>query len=154
MPSTRQEQAAALWLAEGHVRAASAKGAEVRTDLGVPILLGKGLRVTIDTRRWLGRHVLSTKVKQKQHHINRLELEAVDLAIRWRIRAKARTRRCLHLVDSQMALSVLARGRGSSKRLTPAVRRISARQLATGMIIVWGFVRSGLNPSDKPSRAQ
>ena len=147
------ERAAMLWLAEAHVRASSSRGTEVRTDLGIPLQMKAAHRVSVDARRWQWRHVLSVKVKRK-FHINRLELEGVDMALRWRLRSQTRSRRCLHLVDSQVALAILSRGRTSSKRLTPAVRRVSARVLAAGMAVTYGFVRSCLNPSDRPSRMQ
>ena len=96
--------------------------------------------------------MLASRVKKPRHHINRLELVGVDLAVRWRLRAKSRTRRCLHLVDSQVALAILTRGRTSSARLTPAVRRIYSRLLASGLSITFAYVRSSLNPADEPSR--
>ena len=132
VPKLEHERAAMLWLAEAHVRASSSRGTEVRTDLGVPLQMKAAHRVSVDARRWQWRHVLSVKVKRK-FHINRLELEGVD---------------------SQVALAILSRGRTSSKRFTPAVRRVSARVLAAGMAVTYGFVRSCLNPSDRPSRMQ
>ena len=150
-PQLREERAALLWLAEAHMRAASSRATEVRTDLNVPLYAPATHRVSIDSRRWLWRHVVSKAVKTR-HHINRLELEAVDLAIRWRMRSRARTRRCVHLMDSQVALAVLARGRSASRKLAPAARRIAARTLASGLAMTYGYVRSGLNPADRPSR--
>ena len=73
-PANLQRRAAELWLAEAHMRACSAKGAEVRSDLGVPLSVNLIHRVSIDTRRWDWRHVVACKVKRKGHHINRLEL--------------------------------------------------------------------------------
>ena len=152
VPELKHERAALLWLAEAHVRAQGSRGTDVRTDLGIPLQMKAAHRVSIDSRRWEWRHVLSVRVKRK-FHINRLELEAVDMCLKWRMRSQHRTRRYVHLVDSQVALAILSRGRTSSKRLTPAVRRVSARVLAAGLAVTYGFVRSCLNPSDRPSRA-
>ena len=151
-PTAVQRHAGALWLVEAHLRSSSSRGSEVRADFSLPMMPRPLHKTTIDTRRWHWRHVLASRVKKPRHHINRLELEGVDLAVRWRLRAKSRTRRCLHLVDSQVALSILTRGRTSSARLTPAVRRICSRLLASGLSITFAYVRSSLNPADEPSR--
>ena len=154
VPTGLQAQAAAVWLVESHVRACSAKGTEIRADLGIPMTVKLTHRVSVDTRRWRWKHVLARKLKAKRHHINRLEMEAVDLALRWRLRSAKRARRFLHLVDSQVSLSVLAKGRTASPRLRPVARRIAARVLASGLVVTWGYVRSVLNPADAPSRGE
>jgi len=74
------------------------------------------------------------------------------LTLKWRLRFGARGKRLLHLLDSRVAISVVARGRTSSFRLRGVIRRLGARQLAGGMYVAWGYVRSGLNVSDAPSR--
>ena len=148
-------RAASMWLAEAHFRACDARGSEVRTDLNVPLVGRPVHRTSVDSRRWRWRHVLSQKVKRAQQrllHINRLELEAADLTLKWRLRSGARGKRFLHLLDSRVAISVVARGRTSSFRLRGVTRRLGARQLAGGMYVAWGYVRSGLNVSDAPSR--
>ena len=100
--------------------------------------------------------MLAVKVKQhrKARHINCLELEAVSAAVDWRLRSRSRGKRFLHLVDSQVALSILCKGRSSSLRLTPVTRRIAARLLAGFMFPVFAFVKSAWNPSEEPSRNQ
>ena len=64
----------------------------------------------------------------------------------------ARSRRFLHLVDSQVVLSVLGRGRTSSPNLRPVLGSIFARALSAGVFFAIGFVQSGLNVADIPSR--
>ena len=153
-PSGLQGHAAQCWLVESRIRACSSKGTEVRSDLGVPLSVKLMHRVSIGSRRWAWRHVLARKLKAKRHHINRLEMEAIDMAVRWRLRSKKRARRFLHLSDSQVSLSVFAKGRTASPRLWPVARRIAARVLGSGLVVTWGFVRSALNPAGAPSRGQ
>ena len=155
-PRVLRQAMASQWLVEAHIRSSEPRGGEVRLDLNIPLRARAMHRVSIDTRRWRWRHVLSIKVKQrrKARHINCLELEAVAAAIDWRLRSRARGQRYLHLVDSQVALSILCKGRSSSLRLTPVTRRIAARLLAGFMFPVFAFVKSAWNPSDEPSRQQ
>ena len=132
-------------------RSSDQRGSEVRTDLGVPWVARPQVRSSVDTRRWKWRHVLKHKIKRPEH-INLSELRAFELMLWWRLRAKARRRRFLHLVDSQVVLSVLGRGRTSSRRLRPTLRSVFARALSAGVFFTIGFVQSGLNVADIPSR--
>ena len=92
--------------------------------------------------------------KERHLHINQLELKAIRLAIDWRIRSKIRRRKFVHLVDSQVALAIVCKGRTASRRLLPEVRRIAARCIAAGLHPTYAYVRSKWNASDEPSRAQ
>ena len=144
----------AQWLAEGHVRATEPRGGDVRVDLALPMRPRAGHRVSIDTRRWTWRHVLSSRVRRsaRKAHINQLEMRAVLLSLDWRLRAGQRKRRFVHLVDSQVSLAILCKGRTSSRKLLPEARRIAARVLAAGLTPCYAYVRSKLNPADAPSR--
>ena len=127
----------------------------MRLDLALPLFPKAAHRVSVDARTWTWRHVVSSRLKRDQvgrHHINALELKAVLLALNWRLRSKQRCRRFVHLVDSQVALSILAKGRTSSRKLRPVVRRINARLVCTNMVGTWAYVRSALNVADEPSR--
>ena len=93
-------------------------------------------------------------MKRRGAHINNLELQAVLLALDWRLRSGSRPKRFLHLIDSQVALATLAKGRTSSRRLLPVTRKIAARVLAGGLVPLYSFVRSALNPADEPSPAK
>ena len=143
-----------VWMVESHVRSVDPRGAEVRLDLGTPMQSRPQHRVGIDARRWTWRHVISRRLKKSRRHINALELQAVLLALEWRLRSRRRNRRFLHLIDSQVALNVLCKGRTSSLRLVRLTRAIAARTLAGNMLPVYAYVRSALNPSDAPSRGQ
>ena len=142
------------WLSEAHVRASEPRGGHIRADLAVPMRPRAGHRVSVGSRRWTWRHVVSTKVKRKRRclHINQLELKAIRLALDWRLRAGRRKSRFVHLVDSQVALAMVCKGRTSSFRLLPEARHIAARCIAGGLHPTYGYVRSKWNPSDVPSR--
>ena len=58
----------------------------------------------------------------------------------------------LHLVDSQVALGIFMKRRTSSKMLQRVLRRANAICLASGLLPVFIYVRSELNPADAPSR--
>ena len=144
------------WLAESHVRASEPRGGEIRADLAVPMRPRAGHRVSVDSRRWSWHHVVSTKVAKRERclHINQLELKAIRLALDYRLRSQTRRKRFLHLVDSQVALAVVCKGRTSSRRLLPEARRIAARCIAAGLHPTYAYVRSKWNASDEPSRAR
>ena len=143
------------WLVEGFVRSSEPRGGEVRLDLALPLFPKAAHRVSVGARRWTWRHVVSSRMKRDQvgrHHINALELKAVLLALNWRLRSKQRCRRFVHLVDSQVSLAILCKGRSSSRRLLPQARRIGARQLAGFLFPTFAYVKSAWNPADEPSR--
>jgi hypothetical protein len=81
------------------------------------------------------------------------ELRAVLSAIKWRARREKQAgHRFLHLVDSQVALLALAKGRSSSSALTYVLQRVSAVQLASNLYPLYGYVSTSDNPADAPSR--
>jgi hypothetical protein len=91
--------------------------------------------------------------KRSRGHINELEMHAVLAALRWRLRPPHRLRRrVVHLVDSQVVLSALAKGRSPSRRLNYDLKKVNALILASGVVIVYGYIRSRDNPADGPSR--
>eukprot|EP00438_Fugacium_kawagutii_P023130 Skav208787 [mRNA] locus=scaffold931:260209:264566:- [translate_table: standard] len=63
----------------------------------------------------------------RQEHINRLELRSILLALKHRVvHLKEVDVRFLHLTDSYVCMSVVAKGRSSSVMLTSVLRQISA----------------------------
>ena len=81
------------------------------------------------------------------------ELRAVLSAMKWRaLREDQAGQRFLHLVDSQVGLLALAKGRSSSSALTYVLQRISAVQLASNLYPLYGYVSTSDNPADAPSR--
>ena len=88
-----------------------------------------------------------------EEHINLLEVRASHLMMRWRSRTPARIKsRCVHLVDSPVALAFLCKGRSSSWKMNSLLRRIGALTVAGGFLPSWGYTMSLWNPADKGSR--
>ena len=86
-------------------------------------------------------------------HINKLELRAVQTALRWRLfRHKESSCRILHLVDSMVSLQVLNKGRSSSHKLRATCKKIAALQLVGNFMLVLAYTSTKTNPADRPSR--
>ena len=60
--------------------------------------------------------------------------------------------RCLHLIDSQVVLGAVAKGRSPSRRLNFVIKRINVIILAGDLEVFVAFVLSADNPADRPSR--
>ena len=111
------------------------------------------LRMSIPAKLWKWRVICGWRWQGSPEHINVLELRAVLTALKWRFSKKAWLRtRFLHLVDSQVCLHALARGRSSSRKLRRTLLRIDALLLASGSHGVWTYVHTDQNPADAPSR--
>ena len=89
----------------------------------------------------------------KLEHINVLELRGLLHTLLWRCRKVSfQGSRWLHLLDSQVALSVATKGRSSSKALNNVLRRLAALQLASNSYMLLAYVAGPDNPADEPSR--
>ena len=111
------------------------------------------LRSSIPARLWRWRTICGWKWTGAKEHINCLELRAVLTSIRWRLEKKRQYRmRFIHLVDSQVVLHSLSRGRSRSRKLRRTLLRINSLLLATGSSGVWAYVHTSQNPADRPSR--
>lgn len=111
------------------------------------------LRASIPAKLWRWRAIASWRWSDQGEHINSLELRAVLTALRWRIeRNKCIHSKFIHLVDSQVCLHALSRGRSSSKKLRRTLLRSNALLLATKTHVVWAYVHAEQNPADAPSR--
>ena len=134
------------------IRAADYRGSDVRLDSGELLRPHAWPRRSIDPARWAWYTVLSAPFTREEH-INALELKAAFLTLRWRTRSSKRVfTRFLHLIDSQVALSVLVKGRSSSWRLNRILSRINALTLAANLVPSYAYIMSEWNPSDRPSR--
>ena len=92
---------------------------------------------------------------QLEEHINVLELRAFLAAVRWRTRsAEAIGSKNLYLLDSHVAIGALQKGRSPKPQLLRIVRKISALCLASSHVNLLGYIRTDINPADKPSRAK
>ena len=115
------------------------------------------LRTSVPSRLWKWRVACGWAWKRQQsnetEHINRLELRAVLTSIKWRVlKARLRHGRFLHLVDSLVSLHAVNKGRSSSRKLRVVMEKISAWLLLSGNSCVLGYVDTGQNPADAPSR--
>ena len=111
------------------------------------------LRASIPSNLWRWKTVCGWRWSGSSEHINVLEMRAVLTALQWRFARKGWIRtRFLHLVDSQVCLHALARGRSSSRKLRRTLLRINSLLLASGAHGVWTYVHTELNPADRPSR--
>lgn len=87
-------------------------------------------------------------------HINSLELRSIVHSIEYRIRHLQEAHmRIVHLSDSYIAISIISKGRTSSRMLRPLLRRLSAALLAFDLYLVMGHVESSENPTDHDSRS-
>jgi len=73
--------------------------------------------------------------------------------MRWRARSLRNfDARFLHLVDSQVVLGIVAKGRTTSRRLRKSLHRYNMLILAMRSQPLLGWVISAHNPADEPSR--
>ena len=89
---------------------------------------------------------------KRPDHINVLEVRAWAAYVRRKARRGRQPARWAHLLDSMVALNVLAKGRSSSRHLNAEVRRGNAIVLAMGFMPFYIWVASADNPADEPSR--
>lgn len=90
------------------------------------------LRASIPSNLWRWKTVCGWRWSGSAEHINVLEMRAVLTALKWRFARKGWIRtRFLHLVDSQVCLHALARGRSSSRKLRRTLLRINSLLLAS-----------------------
>ena len=83
-------------------------------------------------------------------HINALELQAVLNSVKWRLRKQHREPyRALHLIDSQVVCAIITKGRTSSYRLRRGLKQLNALLLASGMVLIIGYVNTDCNPSGR-----
>ena len=132
-------------------RTASYRGSDVRLATGVLQSPDLWPRRTVDPSWWKWRVVLAYRCCGS--HINVLEMRAAVAALRWRCRSRGQLRvRFGHLLDSQVCISVITKGRSSSQQLRFELRRFNALMLASSNQGAYVYVRTDLNPADAPSR--
>ena len=134
------------------VRSADYRGSDVRLDSGELYRPASWPRRSIDPAKWVWYNLVAHEIK-RSGHISILEVKSALLALRWRTRSAKRIfTRFFHLLDSQVALAVLVKGRSSSEALNRVVKRASALTLAASLMPAYGYVRSDWNPADGASR--
>ena len=134
------------------LRRAEYRGSDVRLDTGMLLRPERAPRITINPHLW----VWSSKLAWRwQHpaHINLLEMRACLRSFMWRSRSKRFYKaRIMHLLDSQVCLAVLVKGRSSSVQLNALLRRFAALVLACDVLPLFAYIKSEFNPADRPSR--
>ena len=130
------------------------------TDLKLsqPSLLGApppptdtAVQHSLQSARW---STLVSRVWDREAHINCLELEAMQLGVRWHAsRPSSLGARLPLLLDSSVVFYVTRKGRTTASSLLPTFRRTAAVSLAMSATLVPMWVPSHLNPADAPSRS-
>jgi len=130
---------------------ASYRGSDVRMTTGTLHNPNCWPRRPIEANLFRWRVVVAYKLTGK--HINALELQAALATLKWRLRSSAQVRRrWVHLLDSQVCIAVIVKGRSSSRLLTSILRRYNALMLMGSCQGFYAYVRTHENPADAPSR--
>ena len=117
------------------------QGSDVRMDTGELMKPSQWPRRAIDPAKWSWYSILAAPFHDEEH-INLLEVRASHLMMRWRSRTPARIKsRFFHLLDSQVAVAVLCKGRSSSWKMNRLLRRIGALTMAGGFVYPHGDIR-------------
>ena len=128
-------------------------GSDVRIATGELLNPKAHPRQGVQSDWWDWKPSFAVKWARKEH-INILELRSIFLALRYHISHLGGTQfRLFHLSDSYVCLSILGKGRTSSKSLSRVLRQLNAHLLAHGVTLVMGHVDSMINPTDGASRA-
>ena len=136
----------------------SSRGTDVLLQADTePVRSHDRLRTSVPARLWKWKTACGWAWRSPQsgcrEHINRLELRAVLTAVKWRtLKARQRGKRFLHLVDSLVSLHVVNKGRSSSRKLRAITKRLTAWLLLSANFCILGYVDTGQNPADAPSR--
>ncbi len=86
-------------------------------------------------------------------YITNLEAVAAVSAFLWRLKVRSRTGvRAIHLIDNQASLSILARGRSSSRVLNRQCRKLGVVTLLGRLVPVFVYTTADDNPADEGSR--
>ena len=134
------------------LRAASHRGGDIRITTGDLLRPDTWPRRAVPSAMWNWKVCLSFKWQQSEH-INSLEVRSFLSTLRWRLqKPKNVGTRFLHLLDSQVAIAVIIKGRSSSYSLSKLMERVSALVLAGGLAPSLAYVATWDNPADRPSR--
>ena len=127
-------------------------GSDVRVSSGIIVNPKNYPRQGVEASWWSWKKVFANRWCRSDH-INSLEMRSIIHSIEWRVKHLHECNlRVVHLTDSYVCMSIAAKGRTSSKMLSPLVRRLSALLLAFGLQLVITHVESTENPTDEASR--
>ena len=104
-------------------------------------------------RWWKWATVISSRWNHA-NHVNSLKLQAHLASLRWRTRTpQCVAVRSFHVLDSQVALSILTKGPSSSLRFCRVVNKCNAPCLTASYTTLLGYSRTAEHPADRASRA-
>ena len=127
-------------------------GSDVRILTGTPLGHKPTCHASVRAWWWQWKQLFTLKWNFDSH-INFLEMQMILNSLLWKCRDPQKVgRRWLHLEDSMVCLSILTKGRTSSRLLQPLCNKIGALQMAMGSVLLHGHVGSAENPTDKGSR--
>ena len=127
-------------------------GSDIRVTTGQMMSAKNYPREAVAATWWDWRNIFHTSW-HFQEHINALEARAIYLSLVWKARnLLLANRRNVHLTDSYVSLSILAKGRTSSKLLHPVIAKVCALLLISGSYLALCHVDSSENPTDEGSR--
>lgn len=128
-------------------------GSDIRISTGQPTNPKVYPRQSIPSDFWHWKITLARRW-DRHEHINCLELRSILLSLQWRLeRNKLCNHRVLHLSDSAVSISILSKGRTSSKALQHVVRKIGTVVMISNAMLLNCHVDSSDNPTDDASRA-
>ena len=127
-------------------------GSDIRVSSGEVLNSKVFPRQSVQAKWWTWEPIFSQPWKRKAH-INVLEMEALLLSVKHQVeRLKSHDCRIFHITDSYICMSIVSKGRSSSKQLLRVLRRLAATLLAHGLHLVIAHVESTENPTDYMSR--
>ena len=127
-------------------------GSDIRISTG-DIMVPKAFpRQGVQADWWTWKPVFSFSWK-KSEHINALELRSILQAVQYSLHHhKQVDARLFHISDSYICMSIISKGRSSSRFLNRILRVLNAYLLAHGIVLIIGHVESTQNPTDGASR--
>ena len=128
-------------------------GSDIRVATGEVLCPRAYPRQSVDPA-WWNWTILFHTLWQKREHINSLEMRSILLAVKYYIfNLKESNLRIFHVTDSYVSMSIIGKGRTSSKKIGWVLRQLNALLLLFNLYLVVGHVESTRNPTDGASRA-
>ena len=127
-------------------------GSDIRISTG-DIMVPKAFpRKSVEADWWMWTSVFKFRWKHSEH-INLLEMRSILQTVQYTVsHHKLINWRIFHISDSYVCMSVISKGRSSSRVLNRVLMSLNAYLLAHGLTFV-GHVESTHNPTDGASRA-
>jgi hypothetical protein len=142
-----------LLLARRYASYQTHRSNEIRLENGPMQVDEKPSWQAVRASQWIWKPFISCAWQVEGDSMPALNIRAVVLALKWRARSVVRmSKKFLYLADFQSALGSYARHRSLAYSLNYLIDRGCALKLATRMELTFAFVRTHLNPADKPSR--